>query len=104
MILTLNAIIESENLDAYLDLEAYAAYGDNLGLDAKNFADWQEEAEEAYAGQFSTDEDFAENRASELGLINEIASWPNNCIDWTHAAREIMYDYLEQDGYYFRNM
>lgn len=59
---------------------------------------------EAYQGEFKSDEDFAENMADELGLLNREMSWPYDCIDWEKAARELMYDYSEESGYYFRNL
>ena len=34
-------------------------------------------------------EDYAEELADDLGLINRDASWPNSCIDWERAAREL---------------
>jgi len=58
--------------------------------------------EEAYAGEFRTDIDFAYEQADSCGLIDEGATWPNNCIDWDHAASELMYDYCEHNGHYFR--
>ena len=60
--------------------------------------------EEAYSGEFDSPEDFAQNMAEEIGSIDKNATWPNNCIDWEYAARELMYDYSEADGYYFRNL
>lgn len=60
--------------------------------------------EESYSGEFSSDEEFAQDMAENIGAIDRNASWPNNCIDWEHAASELMYDYSEQDGYYFRNL
>lgn len=69
----------------------------NAGYDASDF-------DESYNGQFDSDEDFAENMADELGYINKDVSWPYTCIDWEHAAREIMYDYFEINGYYFRQI
>uniref|UniRef100_A0A6H2A6A8 Putative bacterial antirestriction protein n=1 Tax=viral metagenome TaxID=1070528 RepID=A0A6H2A6A8_9ZZZZ len=62
-----------------------------------------EDCEEAYQGQYRSDEDFAQNMAEELGTINQDAQWPNNCIDWEYASKELMYDYSDSDGYYFRN-
>lgn len=50
--------------------------------------------------------DYAEELAVDCGMVNSQASWPNNCIDWEQAARELKYDYTstEIDGvtYYFR--
>lgn len=60
--------------------------------------------EEAYVGEFCNDEKFAEHIAQESGALLENPSWPNDCIDWEKAARELMMDYSEQDGHYFRSM
>jgi hypothetical protein len=81
-------------------LEAVKAYI-SLGIESD---DGLENFEEAYSGEYSSDQDFAQQQAEDLGLINEAATWPNNCIDWEQAARELMYDYSEADGYYFINI
>ena len=62
--------------------------------------------DEAYAGTARSDEEFAENLANELGLIpaDDAMSWPMGHIDWEGAARDLMMDYAENDGFYFRNM
>ena len=60
--------------------------------------------EEAFSGEFANDVEFAEDMADQLGLVDKDASWPHTCIDWEQAAKELMYDYFEQDGYYFRNL
>jgi hypothetical protein len=44
-------------------------------------------------------EDYAQNYAAEVSLINENASWPNNHIDWTAAAEELKIDYTEATLY-----
>ena len=44
----------------------------------------------------------SENMAEELGLIADDRQWPAYCIDWEWAARELMMDYMIEDGYYFR--
>lgn len=61
------------------------------------------DVDEAYQGEFSSDEDFARDMAENIGAIDKKAGWPNNCIDWEFAAKELMYDYCESDGHYFRN-
>jgi hypothetical protein len=45
-------------------------------------------------------EEYAQNLAEEIGAIDKNASWPNNCIDWEKATRELQYDYftVEFDG------
>jgi len=68
-----------------------------LGIDEENIA-------EAYSGQFSSDKEFAQDMADGTGAIRDDDAWPYTCIDWDWAAKELMYDYREQDGYYFRSM
>lgn len=90
--------------DCYLDyevIEAYAALGSYSLSDLDEFF---ENLEEAYQGEYSSDEDFAESFAEELGYINDSVQWPYTCIDWQHAARELMYDYNESNGHYFRTL
>ena len=55
---------------------------------------------ESYVGHFRSDEDFAEDTAKEI--CNIPTEWPYYCIDWEHAARELMHDYCEENGHYFR--
>lgn len=91
------AMMEEEGIDEDM-LDACKAYISVMGYDdLKDF-------EESYAGQFVSDEEFAQDMAENIGAIDKNAKWPNNCIDWEHAARELMYDYSEENGYYFRNI
>ena len=60
--------------------------------------------DEAYQGSFDNDVDFAQEMAEQLGSVDKNASWPMNCIDWKFAAKELMYDYSEHKGHYFRNL
>lgn len=61
-----------------------------------------EMVEELYQGEHDNDEDFACSMAEDLGLLQKNVQWPYTCIDWTHAARELMYDYGTSEGHYFR--
>ena len=49
---------------------------------------------------------YAQELAEECGMIDEKAQWPNTCIDWGQAARELQHDYTpcEIDGviYWYR--
>ena len=36
---------------------------------------------------------YAQEFAEDIGAINREASWPNNCIDWDQASRELQMDY-----------
>lgn len=86
--------------DGNLDAEVYQAY---INIVGEEYAK-AEDAEEAYQGYFLSDEVFAQNMAEEIGAINKEAQWPNNCIDWEFAAKELMYDYSDDGGHYFRNL
>lgn len=50
--------------------------------------------------------DYAQELAEDIGAIKADATWPNNCIDWDQAARELQTDYstVEFDGvtYWYR--
>jgi antirestriction protein len=63
-----------------------------------------DQIEEAYQGFYHSDEDFAQELADQLGYIDRNVSWPYTCIDWEHAARELMYDYVCTESHYFRNV
>ena len=87
-------IIEDRDLVAF-ELDIIEA-GINCDIPIKDIA-------EAYSGQYSSHADFAEDTANQLGYMNDSKSWPFTCIDWEQAAKELMYDYCEDNGYYFRN-
>lgn len=88
--------------NSHLNFDAIVAYADNYGEPITQSL--IENAEEAYQGYFDSDEDFARELAEDLGCINNNVYWPHTCIDWEWAARELMYDYFEMDGHYFRNL
>lgn len=59
---------------------------------------------EAYSGCYGSDEDFARDMAEQFGSLKDDDKWPYTCIDWERAARELMFDYCEDNGYYFLNV
>ena len=79
-------------------------FGDEL------VAEYQEQGcslgdmEEAYQGEYKSDVDFAQNMADDLGAIDKDLSWPYTGIDWEWAARQLMMDYFEVNGHYFRSL
>jgi len=89
----LNEIADCSDLSDY-EWDVISA-GIDAGIDIDNIAD-------AYQGEYKDDEDFAREMADSLGAVDKNASWPMNCIDWEQAAKELMYDYSEANGYYFR--
>lgn len=42
-------------------------------------------------------QEYAEQLAEDIGAIDSSATWPNNCIDWERAARELQMDYTSVD-------
>ncbi len=45
-------------------------------------------------------QEYAQELAEDCGMVTDGANWPNNCIDWEQAARELQMDYMnvEFDG------
>lgn len=87
-------------------MPAYAnSHNDIEVFEAAKDADIQFiDVDEAYNGQHDSDEDFAQDMADQLGAVDKNATWPMTCIDWEQAASELMYDYSEANGHYFRNL
>jgi antirestriction protein len=88
---------------ASLDEEAFEAFYDNQPSywDSCDVEDFWSEFEDAYQGTWSSDEEFAQEMA-EMSGYRASNEWPYYCINWDFAARELMYDYFESGGYYFR--
>lgn len=67
----------------------------NLAAQASDYAsDW------AYGETLIRDsyfEEYAQELAEDVGAINHEATWPNTCIDWEQAARELRMDYTSVD-------
>ena len=76
------------------DLEVISA-GIEAGIDI-------DDIDEAYSGKFDSDADFAENICEDCGDVPK--DFPHYIyIDWERTAKDIMYDYTEANGHYFRN-
>lgn len=60
-------------------------------------ADWEHGETLIRDSYFET---YAQELAEDIGAIKADATWPNNCIDWEQAARELRMDYsaVEFDG------
>ncbi len=93
-------------LDVYA--EEIGADIEDVGLAAveaytRMFGEWSVEGfTDTYAGEHRSVEAFAQAHAEEIGADTS-NEWPNSCIDWSNAARELMRDYSRADGHYFRN-
>jgi len=80
--------------NSYQDLDVFEAARE-AGIDFSNVDD-------SYQGEYKSDIDFAQETADQLGAVDKNASWPMTCINWEQAAKELMYDYSEANGHYFR--
>lgn len=79
---------DEEAVNAYLEL--------GNDDDLRNF-------EEAYQGKWDTDEDFVKDLIEGTGEIpKDFPAYIH--IDWEATARDIMMDYTEMNGHYFRNI
>ena len=88
--------------ESHLEPEIVAAYCDNVG-------DWSAEAVEAagdsYSGTFDSLEDFAEELADSIGLLESVPEHLRYYFDLEKWGRDLFYggDYFESEGHYFHN-
>ena len=83
----LEELIEEYGIDV---VEEYV----NNGYSIKDF-------EEAYQGQYDNDEDFVMQLLEDCGdLPKDLPAYIH--IDWKRTAHDIMMDYFEVEGHYFR--
>ena len=89
--------IEEMAEDKNWDIGAVRAYMDlRIEDNLDNF-------EEAYCGEWNSDEDFVRNLLDDIGTIpDDLPGYVH--IDWESTARDIMMDYSEECGHYFRNL
>lgn len=87
-----------EKQTCHLDDAVISAYFDNCGVSSLD------DVEEAYWGQFDSDDDFATEFLSSTGDIESIPEHLRYYFDYSAFARDLMFDYFESNGYYFRNI
>ena len=93
----------AEQIDiSYYDFEIIEAYADCMGYYHTNIDELLESLSDSYIGEFDSDKDFAQTTLEQDGSIPEnLPSYIH--IDWETTARNLMYDYVSSNGYYFRN-
>lgn len=97
--MTISKKAEKMAKEGSYDAEVYQAYMDNVGEEYTEL----EDVEEAYQGEYNSDEDFVEQLLEDIGVIpDDLPGYVH--IDWEATAREVMYDYFESEGHYFRNL
>jgi len=85
----------------HLDIEVVEAYCSNFFYPSDVEID---KIEEAYAGQFDSDEDFAVDMLEQCGDLDSMPESLRSYFDYEKYARDLMFDYFEAGGYYFRNL
>ena len=73
-------------------LKAWLSNGMEFDLD---------EMRECYIGEFSTDQDMAQEYIDSTGLLNDVPDYLSRYFDIEAYARDIMHDIFEVDGHYF---
>ena len=61
---------------------------------AEGYSDWKYGAQLIRESYFK---DYAQQLAEDICAVHADATWPNNCIDWDQAARELEQDYTRVD-------
>jgi len=81
----------------WASVEAKAAYIDCFGSwDNSGF-------EEAYSGEWDSDTALAEDFIESTGMLSEMPDNLRSYFDTAAFTRDLMFDYSESGGYYFRN-
>lgn len=97
--------------DISLKPEAMLAYCRHMGI-SNPTREQLRQADEAYYGEFKSDSEFASEFADGIGLFSGLPQWGRDSRDthpcelyfnWEAYARDLMYDYFEEDGFYFSN-
>jgi len=94
--------------DISLKPEAMVAYCEHLGITEPTLSDL-EAAEENFHGEHRSDRDFAYYVADATDLFGDLPKHGRHThpcelyFDWDKYARDLMYDFFESSGHYFRN-
>lgn len=80
--------------------EILETYGEAVLMSALNCDVNIADILEVYQGKYSNDGEFVKQLLEDCGDIPKLPSYIY--IDWEKTARDIMYDYVEDDGHYFR--
>lgn len=97
--------IEDMDSDLQSARDALKEWDDESAEELKALLDLQDQCEGYYPDwrygvaliRESYFEEYAQEYAEDIGAINPDATWPNNCIDWEQAARELRMDFSSVD-------
>lgn len=84
------------------EFEVIEAYSDCTGRYYKDIQELLDNVSDSYFGEYNSDEEFAQSLLEDCGsLPKDLPSYIH--IDWESTARDIMFDYMASNGYYFRS-
>lgn len=86
-----------EKAGTHLSDEVIDAYFENCGVSSLS------DVEEAYQGEYNSDEDFAVQLLDDTGELDP-DSILGQYFDYEKYACDLMMDYFESNGHYFRNL
>jgi len=93
---------DKEKWEDQIDQHGEDAVNAYIEIVGKDYAE-PDDFDEAYQGQWDSDEDFVQNLLENTETIP--ADLPAYIyIDWEATARDVMMDYSEDNGHYFRNL
>jgi len=71
----------------------------------EEWQDWISDFEEAYSGEWNSEQEFAEDLAVNTGLFDGVPDHIQLYFDWDKWTRDLfMTDYWSYDAYIFRNL
>ena len=71
----------------------------------EEWQDWISDFEEAYSGEWNSEQEFAEDLAINTGLLDGVPDHIQIYFDWEKWTRDLfMTDYWSYDAYIFRNL
>jgi len=87
------------------DVGIICAYYENIAtvsdIDLKELID---EAAECFEGKYDSYTDFAEQLVDSIGYLDNVPENIRYYFDYEKFGRDLLHDYWEQNGYYFRNI
>jgi hypothetical protein len=105
----LNEIIKENNWEMVEDtyIGALEAWVDNSPTYYKweEWENWISDFEEAYSGEWNSEQEFAEDLAVNIDLLNGVPDHIQLYFDWDKWTRDLfLTDYWSSNGYVFRNL
>ena len=92
------------------DFNAFTRYLSNDHIPLTDWEDYTDQFEESYEGQFGSRTEFTEHYLDSTGLLDPKqyqgisgADFLIRYFDIDSFGRDLMHDYWETDGYYFRS-